>query len=320
MAGKIDLKGWLPKLYPPEWRARYEDEFSAMLQARRMTVSDVFDTVAGAVDARLFPQVLIGRLWQMLKSRRMVLAVFLAYVGFIVAGLGFYGMVDDSPFVPAMSTHLELASAWIIIEVGSVIALGAAAVGGLPIFVAVLKHALREARRDLFLLAVPVVVLGLLLLWVAVAVASAAGWLPWPVSGGVVAPGEPLPLGNLVMIWVAIAIVVVGAAASAVSISLAVLRANVGPQTFRMRGLTVTVEPFSFASLPALVTTAAMGLMLVGMVAWGLSARASAPQAFSDNLVPWLIYLGMMVLSTAAAAIAVKWGYRGATVEVSQLA
>ena len=58
----------LVALYPAAWRARYEDEFIALLEARQLSLSERFDIVRGAVDARLHPQVtgpvrLPDRLW-----------------------------------------------------------------------------------------------------------------------------------------------------------------------------------------------------------------------------------------------------------------
>ena len=47
----------LVRLYPAAWRARYEEEFLALLEAWPPTAGDRFDIVRGAIDARLHPQV-----------------------------------------------------------------------------------------------------------------------------------------------------------------------------------------------------------------------------------------------------------------------
>jgi len=47
----------LVSLYPAPWRARYEDEFLAVLESRPLTLRDRLDVVAGALDARWHPQV-----------------------------------------------------------------------------------------------------------------------------------------------------------------------------------------------------------------------------------------------------------------------
>lgn len=42
---------WLLRLYPPAWRHRYEDEFLAMLETRRVGPSIALDIARGAYDA-----------------------------------------------------------------------------------------------------------------------------------------------------------------------------------------------------------------------------------------------------------------------------
>ena len=47
----------LVSLYPASWRARYEDEFLAVLESRPPTVADRLDILRGVLDARFHPQV-----------------------------------------------------------------------------------------------------------------------------------------------------------------------------------------------------------------------------------------------------------------------
>jgi len=44
-------------LYPKAWRERYGEEFAAMLEAREVTVRDVFDIVRGALREQMWPSV-----------------------------------------------------------------------------------------------------------------------------------------------------------------------------------------------------------------------------------------------------------------------
>lgn len=44
---------WLIYLYPKAWRKRYGDEFLALLEEQPTTVWDIFDTLRGALDARI---------------------------------------------------------------------------------------------------------------------------------------------------------------------------------------------------------------------------------------------------------------------------
>src|SRR5205814_9190718 len=108
------------------------------------------------------------------KLRTSLMIVLCAYTGFVMAGLALYVMVDDSPFVPLMNTHLELAAVWYLVAGGSAIGLLAVVVGGLPIGPALLVRAFTTRRKDLLLLlAVPVVALVVLGSFVAVVAAIA---------------------------------------------------------------------------------------------------------------------------------------------------
>lgn len=46
----------LVALYPRDWRARYGEELTAILAARRLSPAIVFDLLGGALDARLGPR------------------------------------------------------------------------------------------------------------------------------------------------------------------------------------------------------------------------------------------------------------------------
>ena len=47
------MRSLLVRCYPARWRARYEDEFLAILEERPLGPFDVFDILLGALDARL---------------------------------------------------------------------------------------------------------------------------------------------------------------------------------------------------------------------------------------------------------------------------
>ena len=42
---------WLLRLYPKRWRARYGDEFAAILETQRPSIGLFVDVLAGALDA-----------------------------------------------------------------------------------------------------------------------------------------------------------------------------------------------------------------------------------------------------------------------------
>lgn len=50
------MTGLLLRLYPASWRARYEDEFLAVLEERPLSPFDALDIVLGALDARMRPR------------------------------------------------------------------------------------------------------------------------------------------------------------------------------------------------------------------------------------------------------------------------
>ena len=47
---------WLLKLYPPQWRRRYGEEFLALIAQQRFSFATVFDIIGGAIDAWTQPQ------------------------------------------------------------------------------------------------------------------------------------------------------------------------------------------------------------------------------------------------------------------------
>ena len=48
---------WMLRLYPARWRARYGEEFGAVLASQRASVGLIVDMVGGAIDAHLHPQI-----------------------------------------------------------------------------------------------------------------------------------------------------------------------------------------------------------------------------------------------------------------------
>jgi len=106
------LQTWLTRLYPRGWRARYADEFNALLEQCLNTPLDILDVILGALDAHL--RLLSGedlnwRIMNMLnKIRTSLLIVFAAYIGFVVAGFALVGLADDSPMLALMKTDTAL--------------------------------------------------------------------------------------------------------------------------------------------------------------------------------------------------------------------
>jgi hypothetical protein len=108
--------GDLVRLYPRAWRARYEEEFRALLEATPMTRRDAIDIARGALDAHLHPAepsllpgvsaVLGGGLWVLGTAPIAALPVPPDWPGYLV---------DSLPLAMAavISLTLAVAGAWL---------------------------------------------------------------------------------------------------------------------------------------------------------------------------------------------------------------
>lgn len=294
---------WLVRLYPHDWRERYEEEFAALLEQCSLSPLLLLDILIGALDARLNTQAVTGgRLPMIDKLRASEIALFCAYIGYVVAGLGFYGMLDDNPLVGVARTHPDLSGAVLAIQVGAVLSLLAVLAGGLPIGYAALRRALAERRRDILLLfAVPPMCLALLAAYGVVFVIVAL------LASGVSAstPPKSIPLAALIAYFGGVGLFLLAAIASAVAVALAVARSHVEAQRFRR------------ALVPGALATLAMVVTLAAALAWGLSANADAPQAFYggkglfgfSTAGSWLSIVAVMAMATLVAAAAVLRGF-----------
>ncbi|HEV7128468.1 MAG TPA: hypothetical protein VGN32_13640 [Ktedonobacterales bacterium] len=285
-------------LYPRAWRARYGDEFAALLEDCSLTPFVLIDIVLGALDAHLAPQDTTGRILHMLnRSRRGAITVFCAYIAFVVAGLAFNQDIEDG-LPKLIAAHPDLAIAYYTVAGGAVVALLAVLVGGLPIALAVLRRAWAARRWDIFLLfAVPPVALAIWAAWTWVLLN-----VIFPANRGQ-APQSSADHLYFVS-WVGI--FVLAAIASAAAVSVAIARSEVSARLYR------------FALAPAAVATVAMLVMLGGAVAWGLLANSDVPGYLAQGegvfhtsaLTYWLSVVVVMALATLVAAIALVRGYR----------
>jgi hypothetical protein len=286
------LAGRLVRLYPRAWRERYEEEFVAMLEQGPVTIKDLFDVVFGAVDAWLRPQVVYeGRLVMVSRMRGSVLAVLWAWVGLVVAGVGFRKMTEYDDFVRAARDSALVGVAFDTVVVGAVVALAAVAVGGAPVAFAALRKALAERRKDVLLLCMPLIFgagfVGYILVLMKVI---------YPALGRVAVHGTV----NVALFLSLVGAFSLAALASAWAVTAAVRRVEVGGRTLR------------FALYPAAVAAAGMAVVLVGTTVWGVTLRATAPTLFSGGdgilaaptYVTWLAIVAVMAVSTAVAVVA----------------
>jgi hypothetical protein len=307
----------LLRLYPFRWRERYGDEFLALLEQQSVTPSVIFDVALGALDAHLRAHLspvgeTVGeRAMQRLRAlRTTALTLFCAYIIFVVAGLAFYGMVDDSAFIPAMDAHVSLSACWLIIEAGAAVSLAAVVAGGLPIGLATLAFALAHKRRDILrLLAVPALALGIQALFFGLLVASFRHLFPLPLPVANVGAGESPRIGNDLLVAVNDILFLIGAIASTVAVTMAVTRSEIGTQRVRALGVRVVIEPYRFALLPATIAVLAMAVTVGGVISWGIVAHQVASHTFTlGTLLIWLAIVGAMALATLVAAIGAARG------------
>lgn len=291
----------LVHLYPHAWRERYEDEVLAMLEQHSPSFADGVNLFFGAIDAQLHPHLgttgmsLYERIIHMFSTlRHSLLAIFCAYVGFILAGWAFQKMTEYDDFKEAARTHSIVGLSFNLVVIGAVVALLAVLAGGLPIAIAVIRSALAQKRRGpILLLAVPI--------------------LAFAVFLGTTLFLEALnpPGTHLLPVWqlflhrgLFFGTLIIAAIVSAGSVCLAVAHSNIPEKLLR------------FALLPSILATISMALILTATIVWGLGLRTGAPQLFTgnDGIVgssttgTWLGIIIAMAITTVLAAISLIRG------------
>ena len=290
---------WLVQAYPRAWRERYEEEFLALLADRPFSLADILDIARGALDAHLHPGLIPGRT-AVMHNRSSVLTIFCAYIAFVLGGIALYGTVDDSPFVAAMHEHTALTAAWDVLAAGSAVALLAVVIGGLPVALAVFRHARAVARGNLTLLAVPAL--------------AFIVWVTFTVILGIADLNSAAKNTRTALQTVWMGIFVAGAVASTAAVCLAVMRSEIGEQRIRVNGIDLTVQPDHFVIAPAVITVLTMALMLAAAFCWVILARSDAPDAFSGEWgffsAPTRLTLwgsvAVMAIATVVAATAAR--------------
>ena len=219
------------------------------------------------------------------RLRAMVITVFVAYVGFIVAGIGYQKLTEYDDFMSAAARYPLVGAGFHAVQAGSALALLAVLVGGLPLAWAAAQDALARRRYGvLALFAVPVLAFAALFGYgFAASHIRALSDQSGPTLGGL------------------IAVLVLGAAVSAWAVSRAILRSEVPERLYR------------FAFAPAVVATGAMALMFVAAVVWGVALRASDPALFggddgihsTSTALSWGVQVAIMALCTLAALLGV---------------
>ncbi len=295
----------LLRLYPAGWRARFADEFAAVLVAvlagsgrpRRTRV--VLDVVVGAVDAHVRRSFEPGRKLMPDRVRASAQVAFCAFVVFCVAGTGFQKMTEDPRFQAAARTHATIGGPFDVVVYGAIAAALCVVAGGLPVLLAIARQAW-SGRRDLRrLLAIPP--------------AAVIGWIALV---RVVLALDHSPRHSLVNVVAFLG--VVGAFAVVVALSAGALVVAT-----RRADLPAAVKRVQW--LPMTGLSAAMVAVTVGDLVWGLGLRARSPALFHSGNgllatsmpATWVATVAVMGLATAVAmtatarAIGAVWTDRG---------
>jgi hypothetical protein len=253
---------WLLRLYPEDWRARYEDEFVALLEDCPSSPRVLLDVVAGALDTRLHPQAVLGRILSMTNRLRSAeITIFYAFILFVLSGMGFQKMSED--FVHVKDVYPAIGICMALIVIGAVVSLLAVLAGGLPIVFTALRFTFRQRRWDIPLLFL--VPPSMLVLWL--------GYLYLRLNGLVLGVAPTVPNRSAVF-GLAISVIgffIVVALMSTSAVALAVVRSEISERIYR------------FALLPSVVAVMAMMVVLAAVIAWGINVQADAPQLYNGN-------------------------------------
>jgi hypothetical protein len=267
-------------LYPAAWRARYGEEVHALLDDSGTDLRTVASLACQAAPAWIWPaQHLYDRPARMRASLATVLVAWTALTGL---ALVFAQLTQAQGLRPA--GHPIVAWSYWVFDGALLVSVLAVAVGGLPLWLLMLRKARREhSARDIGYLLAPVVVpAGYLVAVIALArlVRQADGISPW---------------------WF-LAIVVSGFAAGGLSAA--------GPG-LALRRLRPRGPAMGLAARAAAVAAAAMGVAGGASIvaAVGLYRWAPGYAGFHQGW-PLGIYLPMVALAAAVAAVSAVRGIR----------
>ncbi|HEX6121968.1 MAG TPA: hypothetical protein VFY89_02355 [Ktedonobacterales bacterium] len=291
----------LVRLYPRAWRERYGEEFRTVLAEERLSACVVVDVALGALDARLHPERVLGRgIAVVHRLRGAEIAIFCAFIAFVVGGIGFQKMTEYDDFMDLAHSRLEVGLPFYVISYGSAALLLAILLGGLPIAFMALRQAWAARRWGVVaLFAVPVVSF-LALVAVFAVVAHAASLMP-------PRPADTPPgRDDVIHFGILAGAFCLAALASTAAVAVAIARSELPARVVRL------------AFVPAAGAALIMVLMCAAMLAWGLAVHADAPALFNgnDGLVAtntarsYFFQAGLMTLAALTALVAGITGLR----------
>lgn len=291
----------LVNLYPPEWRTRYRGEFEDLLLLHSASPSTILNVIAWAVYERALS------LGGIIMDRRQnsVAFLFYSYLAAVAAGVNFYWTVDDTPLAAAMHTHARLFTSWNLVQAGAILALIAAVLGSMPVYLATVRTAIAAGRRVVvYRLGVPFCAGLVVLTWLIIAARLTGGrWVPtpWDVTGDWAAPANwPSLNTRIALSSVTLVLTIAGFIASTISVR----------QIIGLSDLSRQKRVWFVVS--SLLLAISVVTMVIGVSAWGWFAQQYAATDFharnggffsSTNVASWT---ASWVVFVAAAGLAVQ--------------
>jgi hypothetical protein len=271
-------------LYPPSWRARYGDEVHALVQESG-SLRDVASLAWRALPAWIWPP---AHLHDRPARMRASLSTGLLAWSFLTGlGLVFAQLTQFQGFHPA--GHPIIKVSYLVFDAALALSIAAAGLGGLPLWLLMLRRAYREhRRRDVAYLLLPLI---------APAAFLAGLWVTVRLVGG----------ANGVSPWWFLVVTLVGFAAATLAAAgpgLAMRRLQPGGPALRLAATAGGV-----AAAAIVVAAAAIIAAVTGLCLW---ARGFA--GYHHATVPG-VYLALVVVAAAVTAVSAARGTRAALPE-----
>jgi MFS family permease len=272
-------------LYPPSWQSRYGDEVHALLDESGGGARAIASVAWYALPAWIWPP---RHLYDGPARMRASLATGLVAWSFLVGlGLVFAQLTQFQGYRP--DGHPVIAWSYLVFDAALALSLLAAGLGGLPLWLLMLRRALRERRRrDPVYLLLPVIAPAAYLVGLRVALQFVRG------TQGV----SPSWFGIIILAGFA------AAAVAAAGPGLALRR-------LRPRGPALRLAAVAGGAAAAAIVVAAVAIFVAVI---GLSAWARGFAGYQDATLPG-VYLALVVATAAVTAVSAARGARAALAE-----
>ncbi len=269
-------------LYPPSWRARYGDEVHALLEESGRGLPAAASVAWRALPAWIWPP---AHLYDRPARMRASLSTGLLAWSFLTGlGLVFAQLTQFQGFNPP--GHPIIKASYLVFDAAFAVSVLAAGLGGLPLWLLMLRRAHREhRRRDVAYLLLPLIAPAVFLAGLRVTVrlvGGADGVSPW---------------------W--FLVVTLGGFAAA---TLAAAGPGLALRRLQPRGpaLRLAATAGGVAAAAIMVAAAAIIVAVTGLCLW---ARGFA--GYHDTTIPG-VYLALVVAAAAVTAVSAARGTRAA--------